>query len=271
MILTKTPLLRHNRIFEGTSFQLRRLELRMDYDSALIDFLTHQPELRSLTLLGAVPDHLSSMRLILPASALPKLAHFHGHYTQALALVPHRPVRRVHITQVDDSGEFEPSDIFVCLKDTVETLVQSTGPLEELTFDDEDGDYGLLEVVLCSMPSLRSINLFVPQHGCSWVNMFPIIINFGNQMSNSCSFFSIGTSTPNGQPTSKVASPTNPSVLNVSTYPTTPSLHPHPRMISHLRLPPTPSLTYRHPVAPSTLRSTQLSSPRTRTIHFLAP
>lgn len=135
----------------------------------LIKFLARQPELESLTLLGAVPDHLTSMRLQLPPTALPKLAHFHGHYTQALALVPHRPVRKVHITQVDDSGEFEPSDVFVCLKDTVETLAQSTGPLEELTLEDEDADYGLLEVILCNMPTLKSINLFVPQHGHSWV------------------------------------------------------------------------------------------------------
>ncbi|KAF8594638.1 hypothetical protein BDV93DRAFT_529196 [Ceratobasidium sp. AG-I] len=167
-LVEQPPYQRRHWIFTGTTFQLRRLELRMDYDSALIDFLARQPELESLTLLGAVPDHLTSMRLELPLNALPKLAHFHGHYTQALALVPHRPVREVHITQVDDSGEFEPSDVFVCLKDTVETLAHSTGPLEEIAFDDEDADYGLLEVVLCNMPTLRSINLFVPEHGHSW-------------------------------------------------------------------------------------------------------
>jgi hypothetical protein len=143
----------------------------MDYDSGLVDFLTHQPSLESLTLLGAVPDHLSSMRLELPPTALPKLAHFHGHYTQALALVPHRPVRSVHITQVDDTGEFEPSDVFVCLKDTVEAMAHSTGPLEAITFDDEDGDYGLLEVVLSSLPDLRAVTLFVPEQGSSWVSV----------------------------------------------------------------------------------------------------
>lgn len=167
-LVEQPPYQQRHWIFEGTTFQLRHLELRMDYDTGLIDFLTHQPSLESLTLLGAVPDHLSSMRLDLPPSALPKLSHFHGHYTQALVLIPHRPVRSVHITQVDDLGEFEPSDVFVCLKDTIEAIAHSTGPLEEITFDDEDADYGLLEVVLSNLPDLKAATLFVPQHGHSW-------------------------------------------------------------------------------------------------------
>ncbi|KAB5588040.1 hypothetical protein CTheo_8519 [Ceratobasidium theobromae] len=95
------------------------------------------------------------MRLNLPPNALPKLSHFLGHYTQALAIVPHRPVRSVHITQVDDAVEFEPSDVFVCLKDTVETLAHSTAPLEELRLNDEDAYYGLLEVASDTLPDLR--------------------------------------------------------------------------------------------------------------------
>ncbi|CAE6454049.1 unnamed protein product [Rhizoctonia solani] len=164
-----TPPPCHSRIFEGTTFQLRCLELRMDYDSGLIDFLTHQPSIESLTLLGAVPDHLTSMRLHLPPDVLPNLTHFHGHYTQVLALVPHRPVRSVHVTQVDDTGQFEDSDVFVCLKDAVETMAESTGPLESITFDDEDTDYGLLEVVLFNLPYLKVVTLFVSPHGQSWL------------------------------------------------------------------------------------------------------
>ncbi|CAE6360155.1 unnamed protein product [Rhizoctonia solani] len=141
----------------------------MDYDSGLIDFLTHQPSIESLILLGAVPDHLTSMRLDLPATALPNLTHVQGHYTQILALVPRRPVRSVHITQVDDTGEFEDSDVFVCLKDTVETIAQSTGSLEEIMFEDEDTDYGLLEVVLSNLPNLKAVTLHVSRHGQSWV------------------------------------------------------------------------------------------------------
>ncbi|KAG8711967.1 hypothetical protein FRC11_001345 [Ceratobasidium sp. 423] len=169
-LVEKPPYQQRHWIFEGTTFKLRRLELRMDYDSGLIDFLTHQSSIESLTLLGAVPDHLTSMRLRLPPNALPNLTHFHGHYTQVPALVPHRPVRSVHITQVDDTGEFEDSDVFVCLKDAVETLAQSIGPLEDVMFDDEDTDYGLLEVVLSTLPYLKSVTLFVSQHGQSWVS-----------------------------------------------------------------------------------------------------
>ncbi|KAG9083805.1 hypothetical protein FRC07_013814, partial [Ceratobasidium sp. 392] len=169
-LIEQPPYQQRHWIFEGTTFQLTHLELRMDYDSALISFLTSQPKLRCLTLLGAVPDHLSTLRLELPPTALPNLTHFHGHYTQALALVPGRPVKSVHITQVDDSGEFEPSDVFVCLKDTVETIAESVhvGLLEEITMDDEDTDYGLLEVVLCNIPTVKSVNLYVPKHGHSW-------------------------------------------------------------------------------------------------------
>ncbi|KAG8722316.1 hypothetical protein FRC08_004154 [Ceratobasidium sp. 394] len=169
-LIEQPPYQKRHWIFEGTTFHLKRLELRMDYDSALIDFLARQPLIESLTLLGAVPDHLSSLRLELPPTALPRLAHFHGHYTQALALVPGRPIKSVHITQVDDAGEFEPSDVFVCLNDTVETIAQSAhlGPLEEITMDDEDGDYGLLEVILCNIPTVKSVNLYVPRHGHSW-------------------------------------------------------------------------------------------------------
>ncbi|KAG8779997.1 hypothetical protein FRC12_023597 [Ceratobasidium sp. 428] len=169
-LIEQPPYQQRHWIFEGTTFQLTRLELRMDYDSALISFLTGQPKLESLTLLGAVPDHLSSLRLELPSTALPRLSYFHGHYTQALALVPGRPVKSVHITQVDDSGEFEPSDVFVCLNDTVETIAQSTHIryLEEITLDDEDGDYGLLEVVLCNIPTVKAVNLYVTRHGHSW-------------------------------------------------------------------------------------------------------
>ncbi|CAE6502639.1 unnamed protein product [Rhizoctonia solani] len=168
-LVEKPPYQQRHWIFEGTTFQLRHLELQMDYDSGLIDFLTHQPSIESLTLLGAVPNHLASMRLQLPSDALPNLTYFHGHYTQALALVPHRPVRSVHITQVDDTGEFEDSDVFVCLKDAVETVTQSTGPLENIMFDDEDTDYGLLEVVLSSLPCLKAVTLFVSPHGQSWL------------------------------------------------------------------------------------------------------
>ncbi|KAH7339030.1 hypothetical protein B0J17DRAFT_659516 [Rhizoctonia solani] len=168
-LVEKPPYQQRHWIFEGTTFQLHRLELKMDYDSGLIDFLTHQPSIESLTLLGAVPDHLTSMRLQLPPDALPNLTHFHGHYTQVLALVPHRPVRSVHISQVDDTGEFEDSDVFVCLKDAVETMAQSTGPLENVMFDDEDTDYGLLEVVLSSLPYLKAVTLFVSPHGQSWI------------------------------------------------------------------------------------------------------
>ncbi|KAG8739482.1 hypothetical protein FRC10_005578 [Ceratobasidium sp. 414] len=169
-LVEQPPYQKRHWIFEGTIFQLKRLELRMDYDSALIDFLTRQPLLESLTLLGAVPDHLSSLRLELPPTALPRLAYFHGHYTQALALVPGRPIKGVHITQVDDAGEFEPSDVFVCLKDTVATIAQNAhlGPLEEVTMDDEDTDYGLLEVVLCNIPTVKSVNLYIPRQGHSW-------------------------------------------------------------------------------------------------------
>ncbi|KAJ1302841.1 hypothetical protein OPQ81_003144 [Rhizoctonia solani] len=167
-LVEKPPYQQRHWIFQDVTFQLRRLELRMDYDSGLVDFLAHQPSIESLTLLGAVPDHLTSMRLHLPPNALPNLTHFHGHYTQALALVPHRPVRSVHITQVDDTGEFEDSDVFVCLKDAVETMAQSTGPLEDITFDDEDTDYGLLEVVLCTLPYLKAVRLYVSPHGQSW-------------------------------------------------------------------------------------------------------
>ncbi|KAF8713779.1 hypothetical protein RHS03_00615, partial [Rhizoctonia solani] len=141
----------------------------MDYDSGLIDFLAHQPSIESLTLLGAVPNHLTSMRLDLPETALPNLRHFHGHYTQALAFVPRRPVQSVYITQVDDTGEFEDSDVFTCLKDTVETIAQNAGTLEEITFEDEDTDYGLLEVVLCNLPRLKAVTLYVSQHGQSWL------------------------------------------------------------------------------------------------------
>ncbi|CAE6532700.1 unnamed protein product [Rhizoctonia solani] len=168
-LVEKPPYQQRHWIFEGTTFRLRRLKLRMDYDSGLIDFLTHQSSIESLTLLGAVPDHLTSMRLRLPSDALPNLTHFHGHYTQVLALVPHRPVQSVHITQVDDTGEFEDSDVFICLKDAVETLAQSTGPLEDIIFDDEDTDYGLLEVVLSTLPYLKTVTLFVSQHGQSWL------------------------------------------------------------------------------------------------------
>ncbi|CAE6477433.1 hypothetical protein ACGC1H_007624 [Rhizoctonia solani] len=168
-LVEKPPYQQRHWIFEGTTFQLRRLELRMGYDSSLIDFLTHQPSIESLTLLGAIPDHLTSMRLHLPPNALPNLTHFHGHYTQVLAVVPHRPVRSVHITQVDDTGEFEDSDVFVCLKGAVETMAQSIGPLESITFDDEDTDYGLLEVLLLNLPYLKAITLFVSPHGYSWL------------------------------------------------------------------------------------------------------
>ncbi|QRV95134.1 hypothetical protein RhiJN_23152 [Ceratobasidium sp. AG-Ba] len=169
-LIEQPPYQNRHWIFENTTFQLRRLELRMDYDSALISFLMRQPALQSLTLLGAVPDHLSSLRLELPPSALPQLSHFHGHYTQALALVPGRAVKSLHITQVDDTGDFEPSDVFVCLRDTVDTIARSQNAeiLEELTVDDEDGDYGLLEFILSSIPTIKSITLFVPQHGHSW-------------------------------------------------------------------------------------------------------
>ncbi|GAB1526728.1 hypothetical protein RhiTH_009900 [Rhizoctonia solani] len=132
----------------------------MDYDSGLIDFLTHQPSIESLTLLGAIPNHLTSMRLDLPETALPNLRHFHGHYTQVLAFVPRRPVQSVYITLVDDTGEFEDSDVFTCLKDTVETIAQNAGPLEEITFEDEDTDYGLLEVVLCNLPHLKAVTFY---------------------------------------------------------------------------------------------------------------
>ncbi|KDN39335.1 hypothetical protein RSAG8_08852, partial [Rhizoctonia solani AG-8 WAC10335] len=168
-LVEEPPYQQRHWIFEGTTFQLRCLELRMDYDSGLIDFLTHQPSIESLTLLGAVPDHLTSMRLHLPPDVLPNLTHFHGHYTQVLALVPHRPVRSVHVTQVDDTGQFEDSDVFVCLKDAVETMAESTGPLESITFDDEDTDYGLLEVVLFNLPYLKVVTLFVSPHGQSWL------------------------------------------------------------------------------------------------------
>ncbi|CAE6509130.1 unnamed protein product [Rhizoctonia solani] len=168
-LVEKPPYQQRHWIFEGTTFQLRHLELRMDYGPGLIEFLTRQSSIESLTLLGAVPDHLTSMRLHLPAHALPNLTHFHGHYTQVLALVPHRSVRSIHITQVDDTGEFEDSDVFTCLKDAIETIAQSAGPLESITFDDEDTDYGLLEVLLLKLPCLKAVTLFVSPHGYSWV------------------------------------------------------------------------------------------------------
>ncbi|CAE6474263.1 unnamed protein product [Rhizoctonia solani] len=165
----KPPYQQRHWIFEGTAFRLRCLKLGMDYDSGLIDFLTHQPSIESLTLLGAIPNHLTSMRLDLPETALPNLRHFHGHYTQVLAFVPRRPVQSVYITLVDDTGEFEDSDVFTCLKDTVETIAQNAGPLEEITFEDEDTDYGLLEVVLCNLPHLKAVTLYVSQYGQSWL------------------------------------------------------------------------------------------------------